>query len=480
MEAFRELSAPLALVAGVDDWPIAIACGCARALNGSLYVYWAMDPLSIIASVLAIVTAGLQSTRSLKAAIQRYKTRDMTLLRLLAEVKDIESILQSLAQLLDATNQQPAVAAETSMTELLCGPIERCTQLCSDFESAMRRFSGKSTSSFTDWARMEFMRGDINQFMDTLAGYKATISVGLGVLNMRTVKLSSAALEELEEMVKDTMYQLNLQLQRINDKMENWPPTGGVDSSATKPAIDLDDERQVTKQCLQICEDAKLYLESLACRDSPLLDQPALGSSAILQQRFEAQLLTRQALNDNQASLVNIITRLRERLETVLTDGDSGERLRLNEDMHASRQCLEVCKLASSEVTNQKIHIIGEVVADGDSDHVVVTTLADLFNVGKTMSNNRSALLVGSMSDDALVQLSHDRYNSRFGALASSSPTIHSRPAAVNSGNPGTSSVGSLAGHHARRKSQHSQRNSPSSNETRRRMVDGDLTHESK
>ncbi|TQV90531.1 hypothetical protein IF1G_10854 [Cordyceps javanica] len=282
-----------------------------------------MDPLSIIASVLAIVTAGLQSTRSLKAAIQRYKTRDMTLLRLLAEVKDIENILQSLVQLLDTTDQQPAVAAETSMTELLCGPIERCAQLCGDFESAMERFSGKSTSSFTDWARMEFMRGDINQFMDTLAGYKATISVGLGVLTMRTVKLSSNALEELEEMVKDTMYQLSLQLQRINDKMENWPRTGGVDSSMTKPAIDLDDERQVTEQCLQICEDAKLYLESLTCCDSSSPDQPAPGSSAIFQERFEAQLLTRQALNDNQASLIKTITRLRERLETVLTDGDS-------------------------------------------------------------------------------------------------------------------------------------------------------------
>ena len=143
-----------------------------------------MDPLSIIASVLAIVTAGVQSTRSLKEAIQRYKTRDATLLRLLTEVKDNENILQSLALLLENTDQQPAVVAETSMTELLCGPIERCAQLCGDFESAMGRFSGKSTSSFTDWARMEFMRGDINQFMDTLAGYKATISVGLGVLTM--------------------------------------------------------------------------------------------------------------------------------------------------------------------------------------------------------------------------------------------------------------------------------------------------------
>ena len=299
-------------------------------------------------------------------------------------------------------------------------------------------------------------------------------------MQRRTVKLSSNALEELEEMVKDTMYQLSLQLQRINDKMENWPRTGGADSSTTKPALDLDDERQVTEQCLRICEDAKLHLESLARRDSPLLDQPALGSSAILQERFEAQLLTRQALNDNQARLIKIITHLRERLETVLTDGDSNERLRLKEDIQTSRQCLEVCKLASSEVTSQKIHIIGEVVADGDSDHVVVTTLADLFNVGKTTSKNRSALLVGSMSDDTLVQLSHDRYNSRFGAMSSSSQTSHSRPVAVHTGNPGNGAgVGSSEGHQARR-SQPLQKAPPTSNETRRRMVDGEITHEAK
>ncbi|KAJ6784626.1 hypothetical protein PWT90_04482 [Aphanocladium album] len=414
-----------------------------------------MDPLSIIASVLAIVTAGVQSAKSLKEAIQRYKTRNTTLLRLLAEVKDVENILHSLAQLLEATNQRPAASAETSLTELLCAPIERCTQLCGDFESAMGRFGGKSKTGFTDWAKMEFMKGDINQFMDTLAGYKATISVGLGVLTMRTVKLSSNALEELEEMVKDTMYQLSLQLQRINDKMENWPRSSDDNNNTAKPNIDLDDEREVTQQCLQICVDAKLYLESLTSHDSGLFHQPPLGSSAILQERFEAQLLTRKALDDNQASLVNIITRLRERLETVLADGDSNERLRLEEDIQTSRQCLEVC----------------EVVADGDSDHVVVTTLADIFNVGKTMSKNRSALLVGSMSDDALVQLSHDRYNSRFGAVTSSNQTSQGRPVVVS---PEMSKATSSMGQNVRSKSQRSQQNPPLSNETRRRMTDGE------
>lgn len=143
-----------------------------------------MDPLSVIASVLAIVTAGVQSAKSLREAIQLYKTRDTTLLRLLAEVNDVENILDSLEKLLEAMKQPPAAAAETSMTDLLCAPIERCAQLCGDFKIAMRRFSGKSKTGFLDWTRMEFMRGDINQFMDTLGGYKATISVGLGVLTM--------------------------------------------------------------------------------------------------------------------------------------------------------------------------------------------------------------------------------------------------------------------------------------------------------
>lgn len=143
-----------------------------------------MDPLSIIASLLAVATAGVQSTRFLKDTIKQYKTRDSTIQRLFSEVEDTENSLTSLVQLLEAANQRPAVAADTSMAGLLLGPIKRCSQLCGEFEAAMRRFSGKSKSTFIDWARMEFMKGDINQFMDALARYKATISVGLGVLTM--------------------------------------------------------------------------------------------------------------------------------------------------------------------------------------------------------------------------------------------------------------------------------------------------------
>jgi hypothetical protein len=133
------------------------------------------DPLSITASALAVITAAVQSAKSLYETVQRYKSRNKTLGRLQDELEDLANILNSLTQV---TN------AEASMLTLLKGPIERCSQVCHEFEQSMKVFSGKSKTGFRDWTKMEFMRGDINEFIDTIAGYKSTISVGLGTITM--------------------------------------------------------------------------------------------------------------------------------------------------------------------------------------------------------------------------------------------------------------------------------------------------------
>ena len=133
------------------------------------------DPLSITASLLAVIAAAMQSTKSLYETVKRFKDRNKTLRRLQDELKDLTNILDSLAQV---TN------AEQSMLTLLQGPIERCSQVCREFEQSMEGFGGKSKTGFRDWTKMEFMRGDMNEFIDTIAGYKSTISVGLGTITM--------------------------------------------------------------------------------------------------------------------------------------------------------------------------------------------------------------------------------------------------------------------------------------------------------
>lgn len=133
------------------------------------------DPLSIAASALAVITAAIQSTKSLVDTVKRFKDRDKTLRRLQAELEDLANILDALAHV---------TATEKSMLALLGDPIKRCSQICCEFEQSMNVFSEKSKMGFRDWAKMEFKRGDINDFIDTIAGYKSTISVGLGTITM--------------------------------------------------------------------------------------------------------------------------------------------------------------------------------------------------------------------------------------------------------------------------------------------------------
>ena len=234
-------------------------------------------------------------------------------------------------------------------------------------------------------------------------------------------------------MIKDTVYNLEMRLQRIDEKITSVAadrPTLLEDSS-----IDLQDEKAVTVQCIRICESASSYIKSLQ-DEQPTLQReaPQRGAGYVLNQ-FEAQLLTQKSLNENRDNLLETIGRLRERLDSITSNGgpdDESETVRLQEEINISKQCLEVCKQASHQVSSQKIHIIGEVIADEDCDQVVVTSIADLFNVGKVKAMSRSAQLVGSMQPDVLRDISKDRYGSRFGALCNSLETVQLDTAAAS------------------------------------------------
>ncbi|PKX89425.1 uncharacterized protein P174DRAFT_425346 [Aspergillus novofumigatus IBT 16806] len=320
---------------------------------------------------------------------------------------------------------------------------------------------------------MEFMRGDINEFIDNIAGYKSTISVGLGTITMHSSKVSERVLQEYNEMIQDTAYNLDIHLRRIDEKLARLMTQ---DDNASDVSINLEDEREVTKQCLRICQDAKTFIETLTQRESAVLQEaPRNITQADVENLFEAQLLTRQTLDENRAGFTDIISRLQERLDSLLTNRDRNdkERMALQEDIQISRQCLEVCNMAS-EVSRQKVYRIGEVIADGDSDQVVVTTLADLFDIKKALSKGNSAQLVGSMTEEALRNLTDKRYSSRFAAVATPSakvatPSSPSTPGAQNVKPP----VGISEGGLPQPQRSGTRRNRPSSNEMRKRAVTG-------
>lgn len=133
------------------------------------------EPLIITFTVLALLTAAVQSTKSLCETVKRFKERNRTLGRLQDELEDLASMLDSLRQV---TN------AKTSMLAFLHDPIHRCSHICGTFEQKMEAFNQNSVKGLRDWTKMQFMGGGVHEFIDTIGGYKSTISVSLGINTM--------------------------------------------------------------------------------------------------------------------------------------------------------------------------------------------------------------------------------------------------------------------------------------------------------
>jgi hypothetical protein len=134
-----------------------------------------MDPLSISASALTVIAATISTLKGVHDTVKRYESRDKLLVRLQNGIFDLINILEKLKELVDS---------EATVLALLSGPVGHCAEVCHQFEDAMKKFSGKSKIGLIDWGKMEFMRGDINEFIDTLGDYKSTIAVGLGTITL--------------------------------------------------------------------------------------------------------------------------------------------------------------------------------------------------------------------------------------------------------------------------------------------------------
>lgn len=289
-----------------------------------------------------------------------------------------------------------------------------------------------------------------------------------------TSKISHQVVQEYNEMVQDTVYSLQLHLRQIDEKMARL---NIENTNASGASIDLEDEREVTKQCLRICQDASSYIESLSERESSLL--PETPQNIVEGNIFEAQLRTRQALDENRLSFAETIDLLRKRLEFLIQDDSpekDQERSRLQADINTSKQCLDVCKMAS-EVSRQTVYRIGEVIAEGDSDQVVVTTLADLFDIKKALSKDNSAQLVGSMTPETLRYITEKRYESRFGTVAGRSDHTEAGTTyfEVQRSEP---AVTPQTGNREQSPEPRTRQNRPSPNEMRKRQKEGAIDQE--
>jgi hypothetical protein len=124
-----------------------------------------------------IVFSTLRSAKALSDLIQSYQDYPETVENLKIEVYGLLVVLKRIKQLsLD----------ETTVAEL--EPIlNACDKACSGLRHAIEKctsHSGGRECHLGDWTKMKFLGGSITDAKETLAGYKATITVIISSVNL--------------------------------------------------------------------------------------------------------------------------------------------------------------------------------------------------------------------------------------------------------------------------------------------------------
>jgi hypothetical protein len=137
------------------------------------------DPISLASGLLALVIFAHKSCLTLHTTIRSFKAHPKRVRDLVNELETLSSVLESLTDTIKSDT-----GVDLSALEL---PLQRCGDACNEFLQELQKCcsrSGGDKQSFRDWAKLRYMGDDIDDFKDSLAAYKSTITIALTDVHM--------------------------------------------------------------------------------------------------------------------------------------------------------------------------------------------------------------------------------------------------------------------------------------------------------
>ncbi|RDH26807.1 hypothetical protein BDQ94DRAFT_164187 [Aspergillus welwitschiae] len=361
------------------------------------------DALSVASSLIALATFAFEASKSLHALVEGFKNTQRTVRELRYE---LESLTQVLGTLISAVMDNEAELASLKL------PLLRCGKICSEFREIIRKcvaHSNGQRTSCRDWAKLQYMGGNINDLKTTLAGYKATISIALGGATFRQATVASAVIDQYKTMIEEATSDLQEHLQDIEERLQS-----------------LDQHRgpvQSTEQCLTICTRVaqviihlQKQLPQLHYKGENMSIQFGSGNDDISgqSQNLTSAMLTdfgaRVSSNSEalQAHLMELTNRLRQMPQQGIMSEDPTNLNLIKEERESIIQCLNVCSEASELAHRARTNIFEDVTSSDESHQLVVSTIGDLISAKLIITGSKSAHWLGQMSDTSLQQLSRD------------------------------------------------------------------------
>ncbi|GCB28293.1 hypothetical protein AAWM_11178 [Aspergillus awamori] len=376
------------------------------------------DALSVASSLIALATFAFEASKSLYTLVEGFKNTQRTVRELRYE---LESLTQVLGTLISAVKDNEAELASLKL------PLLRCGKICSEFREIIRKcvaHSNGQRTSFRDWAKLQYMGGNINDLKTTLAGYKATISIALGGATFRQATVASAVIDQYKTMIEEATSDLQEHLQNIEERLQSPEQHGGpVQRSDTFHLQDIREEKESTEQCLTICTHVaqviahfQQQLPQFHSKGENISIQFGSGNDDISgqSQNLTSAMLTdfgaRVSSNSEalQARLMELTNRLRQMSEQGIMYKDPTNLNLIKEERESIIKCLNVCSEASDLAHRARTNIFEDVTSSDESHQLVVSTIGDLISAKHIITGSKSAQWLGQMSDTSLQQLSRD------------------------------------------------------------------------
>jgi hypothetical protein len=132
------------------------------------------DPISLASGLLALVVFAHKSCLTLHKTIQSFKSHPKRVRDLADELEALIGVLESLTETIGSDTDVNLSALDL--------PLRRCGTACGEFLQELQKCcarSGGDKTSFRDWAKLRYMGDNIDDFKNSLAAYKSTITIAL-------------------------------------------------------------------------------------------------------------------------------------------------------------------------------------------------------------------------------------------------------------------------------------------------------------
>ncbi|KJZ69222.1 hypothetical protein HIM_11385 [Hirsutella minnesotensis 3608] len=354
------------------------------------------DPLSISASVIALVTFAVASSTNLYATIRAFRSQDKRLRALKSELGDLNDVLKAL---LETVNNNPDLDFEA-----LKPPLHRCGNACKEYGDLIARFAERPTSSgstIRHWITEKYLQGDITDFKAMLAGYKSTINIALANANIRVAAVTPRVVEDYKDMISDTTHDLREQLQSIEAKIESLAKKGSDNDGSEWQA--MLEEKNSIQRGLEICDHLSSQIEQL---------EPTSGEHSQFQNYPSAHKFIKNGLNATRSTVRTLVSQLQTHQDdidkrmaamrpTSMCQPDAADLAQLQATKESIRQCIKVVSDADDALMVQRQNLFEDITLADDALNFTISTVGDLVTARRINLTGRSLNVGGQISDES-------------------------------------------------------------------------------